>query len=75
MLKDALSESMFLWLPSYMTEDTEAVQDITNANGLILDFCEQEISFEQVCDELSTINVDMDDYLNNLNLTLRRLGA
>lgn len=75
MLRDALSESMFLWLPSHLTEDTEAIQNITNANGLILDFCEQEISLEQVCDEFSAINVDMDDYLSNLDSSLRRLGA
>jgi hypothetical protein len=75
MIADNLSESMLLWLPSYLVEDSEAVQEMTSANGLILDFCQQEISLEQVCDEFSTIGVDMDDYLNRLDSTLHRLGA
>jgi hypothetical protein len=75
MLANNLSECMFLWLPSHMVEDPEAVEDVTKANGLILDFCDSEVSFEQVLDEFSTIGVDMDDYLSDLDLTMRRLGA
>ncbi|MGL5940814.1 MAG: hypothetical protein ACRC2S_10550 [Waterburya sp.] len=75
MLIDDLSESMFLWLPSHMVEDSEAVTDVTKANGLILDFCDQEICLEQVLDEFSTIGVCMDTYLDNLDSTMRRLGA
>jgi hypothetical protein len=70
-----LSESMMLWLPSYMVEDDEAVKDVTQANGLILDFCDGEISFEQIVDEFSTIGVCTDTYLVDLDSTLRRLGA
>jgi hypothetical protein len=70
-----LSESMMLWLPSYMVEDDEAVEDVTKANGLLLDFCDREIGLEQVCDEFSTIGVDMDAYLNDLDTSLRRLGV
>jgi hypothetical protein len=75
MITNTLSESMFLWLPSYMVEDPGAIEEVTNANGLILDFCHQEITLEQVCDEFSDINVDMDNYLNHLDSTLHRLGA
>lgn len=70
-----LSESMMLWLPSYMVEDDEAVEDVTKANGLILDFCSQEICLEQVIDELSDLDVHTDTYLDDLDLTLTRLGA
>lgn len=68
-------QPMMLWLPSHMVEDEQAVTDITNANGLIMDFCDQEIGLEQVLDEFSTIGVDMDDYLNNFDTALRRMGS
>jgi hypothetical protein len=58
-----------------MVEDPEAVEDVTKANGLILDFCDHEIGFEQVLDEFSTIGVDMNSYLDDLDSAMRRLGA
>ncbi len=70
-----LSQSMMLWLPSYMVEDDEAVADVTKANGLILDFGDGEISLEQIVDEFSDLGVHTDSYLDDLDLTLRRLGA
>lgn len=72
---DHLKESMLLWLPAHMLEDLETVKDVTTANGLVLDFCSQKISFEQVCDEFQTIKVDMDDYLNKFEYSLRQLDA
>jgi hypothetical protein len=70
-----LSESMMLWLPSYMVEDSEAIADVTKANGLILDFCDREIHLEQVLDEFSDLGVCMDTYLEDLDTNIRRLGA
>lgn len=64
---------MMLWLPSHMVEDSEAVADVTKANGLILDFCDREICLEQVIDEFSDLGVCVDTYLDDLDLTLRRL--
>jgi hypothetical protein len=58
-----------------MVEDDEAVADVTKANGLILDFCDGEISLEQIVDEFSDLGVHTDTYLDDLDLTLRRLGA
>lgn len=72
-MKD-LAEATMLWLPSYMVEDDEAVADITQANGLIVDFCDRDISFEQLLDELSTLKVDVDDYRANLDYCLRQRG-
>lgn len=65
-----------LWLPSHMVEDDpEAVETVTSANGIILDFCDGNISLEQVLDELNDHHVDMDDYLDNFEQSLHRFGA
>jgi hypothetical protein len=68
---------MLLWLPYHPKEDdfSEAIVDITNANKLILEFLDQEIGLEQVLDEFSFYPIDKDLYLENLDNTLRRMGA
>lgn len=69
-------EAVMLWLPDYMVEDDpEAVETVTAANGTILDFCDGHISLEQVLDELSDRQVDVDDYLDNFEQCLHRYGV
>ena len=61
-----------LWLPSYLTEDEEAMTNVTKANGLLMDFCDCDVSFEQVLDEFSTMDVNVDDFRENLDFYLRQ---
>lgn len=72
---DKLQKPMMLWLPSYMVDDEEAVEDITKANGLVVDYLDGDICIEQMLDEFNDIGVDLDDYEKKLETTLRRLGA
>ena len=70
------SEAVILWLPAYLVdEDSKAVETVTTANGIILDFCDGEISFEQTLDELNDHHVDVDSYLENFERSLRHFGA
>lgn len=70
------SEAVMLWLPSHLVEDdSEAVETVTTANGIILDFCDGEISFEQTLDELNDHHVDVDSYLEDFERSLRQFGA
>ena len=70
------SEAVMLWLPAYLVdEDSKAVETVTTANGIILDFCDGEISFEQTLDELNDHHVDVDSYLENFERSLRHFGA
>ena len=70
------SEAVMLWLPAYLVgEDPQAVETVTTANGIILDFCDGEISFEQTLDELNDHHVDVDSYLEDFERSLRQFGA
>lgn len=68
------NEAVMLWLPVHMVED-EAIETVTAANGIILDFCDGEISFEQTLDELNDHHIDLDSYLENFEESLRIFGA
>lgn len=70
-----LSESLMLWLPAYLTEDEEAVSNVTKTNGLIMDFCDLDISLEQLLDEMSTMGVGVDNFRENLDFNLRQRGG
>ena len=70
-----LSESVMLWLPTYLVEDSEAVHNVTKANGLIIDFCDRDIGLEQVLDEMSTMGINSDSFIENLDFNLRRRGV
>ena len=70
-----LSDSLLLWLPSYMVEDDEARKVVTTANGLIVDFCDLDIGLEQVLDEFNTIGVSPDQFRENLDFNLRIRGV
>lgn len=70
------NEAVMLWLPTHMVEDEpEAIETVTTANGIILDFCDGEISFEQTLDELNDHHIDLDSYLENFAESLRTFGA
>lgn len=71
---DNLTTDVMLWLPAYLTEDDESVELVTKANGLILDFCDRDVSLEQVLDELSTMRLSPDAFTHNLDLNLRKRG-
>ena len=70
-----LAKSMMLWLPSYLVEDESAVNNVTRANGLIFDFCNREISLEQVLDEFSSMDVSADEFRETLLFNLEQRGA
>lgn len=72
---DNLAEATMLWLPSYMIDDDDAVADVTKANGLIIDFCDLDISLEQLLDELAVLSVDVDSYRASLDFNLRQRGV
>ena len=72
---DNLAESVMLWLPSYLIDDEEAISNVTKANGLIMDFGDFDIELEQVLDEFSTMDVDVDNFRENLDFVLRQKGA
>lgn len=70
------NEAVMLWLPAHLvSEDPEAVKTVTTANGVILNFCDGEIGFEQTLDELNDHHVDVDSYLEDFEQSLRHFGA
>lgn len=69
-----LATDVMLWLPTYLVDDSEAVANVTRANGLILDFCDRDVSLEQVLDEMSTIGVSPDQFRETLDFNLRLRG-
>lgn len=70
-----LQESVMLWLPAHLTEDKSAVRNVTQANGLIMDFCDRDICLEQILDEFSTMGIHTDEFIENLDFNLRQRGA
>ena len=69
-----LSTDVMLWLPAYLVKDQEAVDNVTKANGLIMDFCDCDASLEQVLDEFSTMGVSPDRFRETLDFNLRLRG-
>ena len=70
-----LRESMLLWLPSSMlTEQPSLIEEVTAANGAILDFCDGELSFADTLEAIEYYGANVDQYRAGLALDLRRLG-
>lgn len=69
-----LPESVMLWLPTYLVEDESAVHNVTKANGLIIDFCDRDASLEQVLDEMSTMGINSNSFIECLDFNLRQRG-
>lgn len=70
-----LQESVMLWLPSHMVESEEATNNVTKANGLIMDFCDLDIPLEQVLDEFSAMGISPDEFRETLDFNLRLRGV
>lgn len=70
-----LPESVMLWLPSHLVQDEEAVNNVTKANGLIFDFCDRDITLEEVLDEISSMDINPDIFANSLDFQLRLRGV
>jgi hypothetical protein len=69
-------ESVMLWLPEYVVEDDpEAIETVTTANGLIFGFMDGDIGLEQALDEMNDHHVDVDHFLGDLELSIRRHGG
>lgn len=71
-----LRESMLLWLPSSMlTEQSSLIEEVTAANGAILDFCDGELSFADTLEAIEYYGANVDQYRASLADDLRQLGA
>lgn len=70
-----LYDSVMLWLPAHLVEDREVVDNVTKANGLIMDFCDQDIRLEQVLDEMSTMGINSNNFIETLDFNLRQRGV
>ena len=69
-------ESMLLWLPSSMlTEQPSLIEEVTAANGAILDFLDGELSFADTLETIECYGADVDQYRAELSVTLGRYEA
>ncbi len=69
-------ESMLLWLPSSMLDEQPLlIEEVTAANGAILDFCDGELSFQDTLEAIEYYGADVDQYRAGLAEDLRRLGV
>ncbi len=69
-------ESMLLWLPySMLTEQPSLIEEVTAANGAILDFCDGELSFNDTLEVIDFYGANVDQYRAGLALDLQRLGV
>ncbi len=69
-------ESMLLWLPSSMLdEQPKLIEEVTAANGVILDFCDGELSFADTLEAIEYYGANVDQYRGALAEDLRRLGV
>lgn len=78
MIAQGLQASMLLWIPSNVQCDLEweeRARQATAANGAVLDFCNQEISFADMLDQVEFYDANIDDYLASLSESLRIFGA
>ena len=69
-------ESMLLWLPSSMLNEQESlIEEVTYANGAILDFCDGELSFADTLETIEYYGANVDEYRTVLASDLQRLGV
>lgn len=69
-------ESMLLWLPaSMLTEQPGCIEEVTAANGAILDFCDGELSFADTLETIEYYGANVDQYRASVADDLRRLGV
>ncbi len=68
-------ESMLLWLPVSLIEDDKSIEEVTYANGAILDFCDGELSFADTLETIEYYGANVDEYRSGLALEVKRLGV
>ena len=68
-------ESMLLWLPVSSIEDDKSIEEVTLANGAILDFCDGEINLADTLETIEYYGANVDEYRSGLAFDLKRLGA
>ncbi len=69
-------ESMLLWLPASMLDEQPLlIEEVTAANGAILDFCDGELSFADTLEAIEYYGANVDQYRAGLEADLRRLGV
>ena len=69
-------ESMLLWLPASMLDEQPGrIEEVTAANGAILDFCDGELSFADTLEAIEYYGANVDEYRASLADDLRRSGV
>lgn len=69
-------ESMLLWLPySMLDEQPLLIEEVTYANGAILDFCDGELSFADTLEAIEYYGTNVDQYRAGLEEDLHRFGV
>ncbi|PSB27470.1 hypothetical protein [Chlorogloea sp. CCALA 695] len=68
-------ESMLLWLPVSLTSDDKSIEEVTLANGAILDFCDGELSFADTLETIEYYGANVDEYRSGLATDVKLLGA
>ena len=69
-------ESMLLWLPSSMLNEQESlIEEVTYANGAILDFCDGELSFADTLETIEYYGANVDEYRSGLATDVKLLGV
>ena len=77
-LQAALQEALFLWIPNTpkCPEESDAlIQLVTVANGAVLDFCDGVSPLEETLEIISDCGADVDEYLADLDSSIRAFGA
>lgn len=70
----SLTESMLLWLPTTIARE-ELIEQVTAANGAILDFCAGDQSLDDTLQIIEHYGANVDAYRQSLAEDLRCLGA
>ncbi len=73
-----LQESMLLWVPvsrECPEESDELIQQVTIANGAVMDFCDGIITLEDAFDVIHDNGADIDAYIADLAQTISAIGA
>ena len=68
-------ESMLLGLPVSLIEDDKSIEEVTYANGAILDFCDGELSFADTLETIEYYGANVDEYGSGLATDVKLLGV
>lgn len=69
---------MLLWIPNSQEcpqESDELIQQVTAANGAVMDFCDGIITLETTLEIVSDCGADVDRYIADLDESIRFLGG